>query len=166
MNPLRKAHHVLESTQETHRKLLLKPVSFWATMTGLPEAELTQERRVELAAEAIRRSSECEVWMNDTYTVSVWDEGDGAMGRIKHLSIKRNDRAPVTDWRDKQQIKNQLCGPEAEGIEIYPAESRVVDTANQYHVWVFLDMKIPVGFERGVRMDAAEMLGAGKQRPL
>ena len=62
--------------------------------------------------------------------------------------IKRRDKAPVHDWRDLQVIKNLIVGPEHEGFEIYPAESRLVDTANQYHVFVFLDPKVrlPVGF--------------------
>ena len=31
---------------------------------------------------------------------------------------------------------------------IYPAETRLVDTANQWHLWVFVDSKVrlPVGF--------------------
>jgi hypothetical protein len=50
------------------------------------------------------------------------------------------------DWRDLQAIKNQLCGDEAEAIQLFPAESRVVDTANQYHLWVFMrrgDKRLP-----------------------
>ena len=55
---------------------------------------------------------------------------------IIHLSIKRHDREPVSDWRDMQEIKNQIVGKEHEAVEIYPADSRLVDTANQYHLWV------------------------------
>jgi hypothetical protein len=70
------------------------------------------------------------------------------VGDVIWLSIKRRDKAPVHDWRDLQVIKNLIVGPEHEGFEIYPAESRLVDTANQYHVFVFLDPKVrlPVGF--------------------
>ena len=70
------------------------------------------------------------------------------VGDVVWLSIKRRDKAPVHDWRDLQVIKNLNVGPEHEGFEIYPAESRLVDTANQYHVFVFLDPKVrlPVGF--------------------
>lgn len=83
------------------------------------------------------------------------------------LSIKRLDREPIHDWRDLQEIKNELVGPECEGIELYPAESRRVDSANQYHLFVILDPKIrlPFGFkERLVEgTDAAAKQGA-KQR--
>jgi hypothetical protein len=54
---------------------------------------------------------------------------------IIHLSIKRNDKAPIVNWRDLQKIKNDLVGPECEGVQIFPAESRMVDTSNQYHLW-------------------------------
>ena len=53
-------------------------------------------------------------------------------GDMFWLSIKRRDRAPVHDWRELQQIKNMIVGDEHEGFEVYPAESRLVDTANQY----------------------------------
>jgi hypothetical protein len=98
--------------------------------------------------ELLRRQS---VYMNDRYQVNtqslVAPFGE-AVGDVMWLSIKRRDKAPVHDWRDLQAIKNLIVGPEHEGFEIYPAESRLVDTANQYHVFVFLDPKVrlPVGF--------------------
>ena len=63
-----------------------------------------------------------------------------------YLSVKRIDRKPFHDWRAMQRIKNSVLGPEWEGVEMYPAESRLVDTSNQYHlfcwngvfpIWVF-----------------------------
>lgn len=84
------------------------------------------------------------VYMNDVYQVHVRLPRPGMV----HLSIKRIDREPVHDWRDLQEIKNQICGSECEAVELYPAESRVVDTANQYHLWVCTDEKFrfPFGF--------------------
>ena len=104
-----------------------------------------------------------EIWANDAYTVIVERRGDGS---AEHLSIRRNDRGPVSDWRDKQQIKNELAGPETEAIELYPAESRVVDTANQFHLWCMPPgVTIPAGWtNRMVSDDAASVPGA-VQRP-
>jgi hypothetical protein len=101
-------------------------------------------------------------WRNDTYQVSLRQPEDGMV----HLSIKRNDRAPIHNWRDLQEIKNQLIGPEHEAVEIYPAESRRVDTANQYHLWVFTDPKyrIPFGFEG--RFVTEDSFCGSVQRPL
>lgn len=98
------------------------------------------------------------VWVNSRYTVWRREIDAGAV----HLSIKRNDRDPIHDWRELQRIKNELCGPEAEAIELYPAESRLVDIANQYHLWVLLDGEFPVGFTR--RAVAEGSLGGSKQR--
>lgn len=61
------------------------------------------------------------------------------IGRIWHLSIRRNDNQPMRDWRELQRIKNELTHPEADAVELFPAESRKVDTANQFHLWVFMD---------------------------
>lgn len=102
------------------------------------------------------------LWMNDRYLVVRKDIGpDAEGGRVIWLSIRRLDRAPLRDWRDFQRIKNELCGPEAEAVELYPAESRVVDMANQYHLWVFVGYAFPFGFAKGDRMTADESAKLG-----
>lgn len=72
------------------------------------------------------------------------------------------------DWRDLQAIKNELVGPEHEAIELYPAESRLVDTANQYHLWVLKDpsQRIPVGWTQRLVMDHDPADTSIRQRPL
>ena len=83
-----------------------------------------------------------------------------------YLSIKRNDKEVIWDWRELQQIKNLICGESNEGMQLFPAEDRVVDTANQYHLFVIKqpDLYIPVGFPARLVMDAPVL--AAKQRPL
>jgi hypothetical protein len=89
---------------------------------------------------------EGETWMNGQYVVIKKEFAGGA----HHLSIRRVDRRPCRDWRDFQAIKNQLCGPEREGLELYPAESRVIDTANQFHLWVMPEgKKLEIGWNCG-----------------
>jgi hypothetical protein len=70
-----------------------------------------------------------------------------------HLSIKRldKDRVGPERYRDFLRIKNELVGPEHEAVELYPAMSRNVDTANQYHVWVVMEegQVFPFGFRTG-----------------
>lgn len=74
---------------------------------------------------------------------------DGSM----HLSFKRNDRAPVRDWRHFQAIKNEVAGPDREAIEIYPPEWNLHDAANEYHLWVLPpDQGSPMGFEGDARL--------------
>ena len=56
------------------------------------------------------------------------------------ISIKRHDHKPIDPpWRDKQAIKTQVVGEDREGVEIYPAKSRLQDQSHQYHLWVVDD---------------------------
>jgi hypothetical protein len=108
---------------------------------------------------------EDEIWLNNIYQVNVRIVAQGA---VKHLSIKRRDKVAIHDWRELQRIKNAIVGNECEAMEIYPAESRLVDTANQFHLWAFTDpeYKIPFGFDYGrVVMDEDNGQDGSKQRP-
>lgn len=74
-------------------------------------------------------------FVNDNYMVDVRME-DGTMDGLVWLSIKRKDKNWMRDWRELQRIKNAICGEEREGCELYPAESRLVDSSNQFHIFV------------------------------
>jgi hypothetical protein len=76
----------------------------------------------------------------------MWYGEDPTLGKYIHLSIKDHGRTARRDFRDFQRIKNELVGPEYEAIEIYPAESRLIDGSNQFHIWVFETWRIPIGF--------------------
>lgn len=94
-----------------------------------------------------------DMWMNDKYVVIHRREQHESGPMVHHLSIRRQDRGTDRDWRDFQRIKNQLLGDDAEAIELYPAEDRVVDTANQFHLWSVEGHRIPLGWEAGqIRM--------------
>jgi hypothetical protein len=115
-------------------------------------------------------SGESTLWRNDAYQVEVDTNPSvhSAWPKTVHLSIKRVDREPIHDWRELQEIKNALVGPEVEAMELYPAESRVVDTANQYHLWAIVEpgARFPVGFEQGSRVGADDAARVGaRQRP-
>lgn len=103
------------------------------------------------------------VWINDLYQVVVLESPDG----FTHLSIRRQDRAAARDWRHFQQIKNEVCDPEREAFELYPAESRLVDTSNQYHLWVLpAGDTVPLGpIEREVATPEEAASAGAKQRP-
>lgn len=65
---------------------------------------------------------------------------------VYRLGIQNFDQSARHDWRDFQRIKNELIGPEAEGFELYPAESRLVDPSNYFILWVLpKGDRIPVG---------------------
>ena len=79
-------------------------------------------------------------------------------GRVVWLSIKRIDREQMHDWRELQRIKNELVGAEVEAVEIYPAESRLVDTSNQYHLWCFVGgLQLPFGYSNRVVIEHPEL---------
>lgn len=116
--------------------------------------------------EALRQNDK--IFINNLYQVNIrkqrpmypeWPD-------MLHLSIKRRDKKPIHDWRHLQRIKNELLGPEYEAIELYPKESRLVDSANQYHLWVFFDEKftLNVGFNDG-RFVKDVSAGGVVQRP-
>lgn len=109
------------------------------------------------------------VFINSRYQVGITqDEVEGFPGPVDHLSIKRWDKEPLGDWREKQRIKNELCGMKREACELFPSEDRLVDTANQYHLWVLPPgILFPFGFfERVVaHPDANPNAKGSKQRP-
>ena len=81
------------------------------------------------------------------------------------LSIRRNDRKPIHDWRDLQRIKNEIVGRENEGVELYPAESRLLDSANQFHMFVLEDLKLRFPFGYRERLVSENSVGGAVQRP-
>ena len=98
--------------------------------------------------------------VNTLYQVSTYEYPSG----WTWLAIVRRDRSAVHDWRHFQRIKNELCGPEREAVEIFPAESRLVDTSNQWHLWVGPEgWQMPIGY--AARDITTETWGAHKQRP-
>ncbi|MGH8898799.1 MAG: DUF7694 domain-containing protein [Egibacteraceae bacterium] len=103
-------------------------------------------------------------WKNSRYTVWV-RRVQSTLGELAHLSIKRNDKNPLHDWRDLQRIKNEILGPEEEACELYPAESRLIDGANQFHLWCFLGMRAPFGYEGPRTVMLPGGLDGSKQRP-
>lgn len=102
-------------------------------------------------------------FVNSRYQVSI-SAVPSAFGEMLWLAIINRDRSCRRDWRDFQRIKNELVGPEREAIELYPAESRLVDTNNQFHLFVFPEgAMIPLGY--AARDVADEVEGVHKQRP-
>ena len=79
------------------------------------------------------------------------------------MGIKDHQRTTRHDWRDFQRIKNELIGPQFDAIELYPAEDRLVDTSNQYYMFVFLGVRVPFGWNE--RLVSEGSIGKSRQRP-
>lgn len=122
-----------------------------------------QEAKLPPNSPKVIRGDSC--FLNDKYQVNVrFDEEGNKWKGLVWLSIKRRDKEHIHDWRDLQIIKNKLCGEEREAVEIYPAESRLVDSSNQYHLWVLPEgEKVPFGY--GQRLVVEGHDSKSKQRP-
>lgn len=105
-----------------------------------------------------------EAFQNSRYFVLKTKQDGGGFT----LSIRTLQRDARHDWREFQLIKNELCGPEYEAIEVYPRESRLVDTSNQFYIHVLPEgMQVPVGFDERliVRPSTLDTVAGAVQRP-
>ena len=84
---------------------------------------------------------------------------------VRHLSVTHIDGGTGRDWRDYQQIKNDLIGKECEAVELYPADSRLVDSADSFHLWGVTDEKFrfPVGFGESLVSDCNREVGTQRK---
>lgn len=68
-------------------------------------------------------------------------------GIVQHACM-RNNLSHDIPWAEKQRIKNEIFGKEAQAIEVFPKESLLVDEANMYHIWLLpADMYLPFGLK-------------------
>ena len=81
------------------------------------------------------------VWENDLHSVRENRENPDHIV----LSISNQDGSARHDWRELQEIKNTLVGPECEAVELYPAESRKRDSGNVFHLFVLREGRFPFG---------------------
>jgi len=111
-------------------------------------------------------------WENDVYYGSLRRHDTGSPlggGPYAVIGISSKDETARHDFRDYQQIKNDLVGEEWEGVELYPAESRLVDPSNRFYLFCFPKGVIPWGFverhvvgpEKAVAPQRAFPLGGG-----
>jgi len=123
------------------------------------------EKGVSTIPDELTMDGPAETWINDIYTVLVRRYMSCPFkSPLTWLSIKRNDKEPCRDWRHFQYIKNQLCGPECEGIELFPKESNLCDQSNQYHLWVFDNPFFSLGIGWTLRLVSEMTVNDSKQR--
>ncbi|SDR34884.1 hypothetical protein [Pseudovibrio sp. Tun.PSC04-5.I4] len=54
---------------------------------------------------------------------------------VRHLAITSLSGIRPS-WPEMQRIKDELAGPEATAVEVYPPKEEIVDGANMYHLWI------------------------------
>jgi hypothetical protein len=74
-------------------------------------------------------------WVNQVMSVQISYE-ETQVGQMTHLWVRRHDGRPVL-WAEMQRVKNELVGPERVGVEVFPAETNLVDVAPMYHLWIY-----------------------------
>jgi hypothetical protein len=84
-------------------------------------------------------------YKNNRYVVMIADRIPMTGGIVAaRAMVQRHDDTPIRNhWRELQNIKNALFGPESTAIEIYPPQSKLTDEANIYWLWVLPDGAIP-----------------------
>jgi len=159
---------------------MTKPPRYWEplqpadSLIERPEVIALAMRHYGITAEEARKriaieEDPCEYWINKLYQVQLAFCSDKGRAGPLHLNIRRRDGGPNGhDWRHFQEIKNQLAGPEREAFEIYPAESRKVDTSNKWHLWVLPEgERLPVGWnQRDIQYEENRNVPGIRQRPL
>lgn len=102
------------------------------------------------------------IYLNSRYQVAVTElVSSDDQHTVTHLSIKRRDKTPIRDWRELQRIKNEICGHDREGFEVFPAEARLTDTANQYDLWVLpAGQSVSVGWSERIVTEGDSDVGS------
>ena len=118
-----------------------------------------------------REAAKCAYFVNNLYQVELSGmlvDWFGVEKEMYQLCIRRRDGGMIWDWRHFQQIKNELVGPDCEGVQLFPAEARKVDTSNKWHIWVLADgTKFPFGWtHRDVQDQQYKGVPGLRQRPL
>jgi hypothetical protein len=100
------------------------------------------EEKVMYVEQMVQRLTFIHIYENNLYQVQIM-----VGNPFIHLDICRRDGGTCKNWHHFQQIKNELIGTEHEAFELFPAESRLVDAGNQYHLWVHATpgYRFPVG---------------------
>lgn len=108
---------------------------------------ITEERQLDFEAMVAPRlnNPRGEMFVNNVFQVVKRREGP-----LWHLSVKPLIEQRVT-WPELQRVKNELVGCSNEGVQLFPSEDRLIDTADQYHLWVAVDAgyRFPFGFDSG-----------------
>lgn len=148
MQPFVERPHDVRENQIYRDALLAQPPEFFR---GYCQGRLPDVfERMHLVERLVQAAAAPQVFLNNIYRVQLRREPP-----IVQLTITRLDGQPCKNWRHFQQIKNELVGPEFEAVELYPAESRLVDMDNEYHLWVNADphFRFAFGYNRRHVMD-------------
>jgi hypothetical protein len=150
---------------------LVKDPDWYRDQKRAEVAETVRAKFPDISDEALDDLISDETWGNDRYTVSV-HLLDGDRDGFVEFAVHNHNRTPHVPWRHLQQIKNEVLGPDREAVQLFPAEDRLVDTANEYWLYVYpvgkapmRDRRTKVGMDygRNVAYDMPDGFGRSRQ---
>lgn len=90
---------------------------------------------------------------NEVYAVAVGDD----FAPWVHLSWKRHDKAAIRYWSHVLSMKDQIVGRDVEALELFPSEARLVDTANQFHLFACPPAEWQIPFGAGLDPERSDL---------
>jgi len=141
MQPFQRAPRDATTAMEQRGTLMAQPAEYFKNVFG--GRTPTLQEKLFWIEDRVRESASWITYRNNLYLVVI-----EMTSPLIHACIRRHDRKPCTNWNHLQQIKSELIGPEHEAVELFPAESRLINTANEYHLWAHpkAGFRFPFGF--------------------
>ncbi|HEY3900422.1 MAG TPA: hypothetical protein VGM54_17575 [Chthoniobacter sp.] len=141
MSPFQRVEHDVTRAMNQRNTFLAQPPEFFREFFN-GRAPTLQEKLFWIE-EKVRQTATWDIFRNNLYLVVI-----ESTSPLVHLCIRRHDGQPCTNWNHLQQIKTELIGAEHEAVELFPAESRLINTTNEYHLWAHpkSGYRFPFGF--------------------
>jgi len=156
MTPFRRVQRDATASMIERTAMLAQPNEFFKPFFNGRTPSITE--KAFFVEEAVQRMTSAHIYQNDVYQVEIKHAPP-----FIHLDIRRRDGRVCSEWYDFQRIKNELIGPEYEALQLFPAESRLVDTGNEYHLWVHADpsARFQFGFRDRFVLDESTQISMG-----
>ena len=152
---------------------LLKDAEWFREQQRVQVATMIKAQHPDITDGQIDDLMNDETWGNDRYTVTVHFL-DGDRDGFVEITVHNHRRTTHIPWRHLQQIKNEVLGADREAVQLFPAEDRLVDTANEYWLYAYPVGKAPmrnrrtkVGMDHGrnVGYEMPDGFGRSRQSP-
>ncbi len=90
------------------------------------------------------------IWVNSRFLAVVAHRIDPMFGEIDHVMVQNAKGGKDVMWADLQSIKNDLFGEERVALQVFPAESNLVNKTHTYHIHVLSESESKAWTERNL----------------
>lgn len=129
MNVVVKSNHVMDGLSKRDKKRLLEREARIRQSGNWGDWEIITFP----AGAAGRDWSGCITKAHRNRVFSVLDRMD--YSGVRHLAVASLSGIRPT-WHEMQRIKDEIAGPDATAVEVYPPHAEIVDGADMFHLWV------------------------------